>query len=171
MYFNAALRVVRQLLGPSGETACRTELGLGRYIDIFNYPVREFLQIIGYLGAAPTATMSVEQAYQRVGTEAAEAFLTSATGRTLLMVVGKNVRRSLVSVPAAYGAMVTFGTRRVEFEGASTARVHFAADLLAGCYHAEILEGGCSAILGSPVRVAYRQLTAFASECEVTWPG
>lgn len=170
MYFNAALKVVQQVGGAEADKACRKAVGTARYIDIFKYPVAEFLRIMQVLAdRLSPGGQAVEDAYRLVGIEAAEVFLGSATGKTLLLVTGRNLRGAISSVPAAYAAMVTFGQRSVTWLGERQARVSFQDDLLAGCYHAEILERGLTAILGAPVGVTYQQPDPSQSVCEIAW--
>lgn len=102
MLFNAVLEVVRQRGGEAALQQCLARLGEKLFLDFFSYPSSKYLEVLyaaARLGGG--APEDFETALRHLGQQAAENFLVSAAGRTLLVLVQGDPHRLLNRLPWA----------------------------------------------------------------------
>jgi uncharacterized protein (TIGR02265 family) len=100
--FNAVLEVARAEGGAAAVQRCLEASGEKKFLDFFSYPGGKFLEVL-YTAARLRSGghEDFEQALRHLGQQAAENFLVSTAGRTLLVLVQNNPHRLLNSLPWA----------------------------------------------------------------------
>lgn len=102
MLFNAVLEVVRQRGGEAAVQQCLATLGEKQFLDFFSYSSGKYLEVLyaaARLGGG--GEEDFETALRHLGQQAAENFLVSAAGRTLLVLVQGDAHRLLNRLPWA----------------------------------------------------------------------
>ncbi|HEX5751869.1 MAG TPA: DUF2378 family protein [Archangium sp.] len=102
MLFNAVLEVVRQRGGEAAVHQCLGRLGEKQFLDFFSYPSSKYLEVLyaaARLGGGEPEDF--ETALRQLGQQAAENFLVSAAGRTLLVLVQGDPHRLINRLPWA----------------------------------------------------------------------
>jgi uncharacterized protein (TIGR02265 family) len=171
MFFNGALEVARALGGSEAADRCQQLLSEKRYIDFFNYPISDLLQlsleVVRTIGPRAGGGAGV---LRRMGAQAAKDFLASAPGRTMLMLTEKNPRRLLSQFPASYRTVVSFGERRVVWSVANGTGLMIAQrDFMPPAYTKGLLQGVLEAVGTKGVNVSGRPTGMLDSEYEVSW--
>jgi uncharacterized protein (TIGR02265 family) len=113
MLFNAVLEVVRQRGGEAAVQQCLATLGEKQFLDFFSYPSSKYLEVLyaaARLGGGDPEDF--ETALRQLGQQAAENFLVSAAGRTLLVLVQGDPHRLINRLPWA----ILVGVSGVEVE-------------------------------------------------------
>lgn len=100
--FNAVLEVARAEGGDAAVQRCLETSGERKFLDFFSYPGGTFLEVLYTAARLRSGSHEdCEQALRRLGQQAAENFLVSTAGRTLLVLVQNNPHRLLNSLPWA----------------------------------------------------------------------
>lgn len=100
--FNAVLELVRAEGGTAAVQRCLEASGEKKFLDFFSYPGGKFLEVLYTAARLRSGSHEdFEQALRRMGQQAAENFLVSTAGRTLLVLVQNNPHRLLNSLPWA----------------------------------------------------------------------
>jgi uncharacterized protein (TIGR02265 family) len=100
--FNAVLEVARAEGGDAAHQRCLEASGEKKFLDFFSYPGGRFLEVLYTAARLRSGNHEdFEQALRRLGQQAAENFLVSTAGRTLLVLVQNNPHRLLNSLPWA----------------------------------------------------------------------
>jgi uncharacterized protein (TIGR02265 family) len=100
--FNAVLEVARDEGGDAVVQRCLEASEEKKFLDFFSYPGGKYLEVL-YMAARLRCGScgDFEQALRHLGQQAAENFLVSTAGRTLLVLVQNNPHRLLSSLPWA----------------------------------------------------------------------
>jgi uncharacterized protein (TIGR02265 family) len=171
MFFNGALEVARALGGSEAADRCQQLIGEKRFVDFFNYPIGDLLQLsleaVRLIGPRAGGGAGV---LRRMGAQAAKDFLASAPGRTMLMLTDKNPRRLLNQFPASYRTVVSFGERRVAWSVDDRTGLMLAQrDFMPPAYTKGLLQGMLEAVGSKGVNVSGRPTGMLDSEYEVSW--
>jgi uncharacterized protein (TIGR02265 family) len=171
MFFNGALKVARALGGSEAADRCQHVLGEKRFIDFFNYPVVELLQLsleaLRLIGPRAGGGAGV---LRRMGAQAASDFLASAPGRTMLMLTDKNPRRLLSQLPSSFRTVVSFGDRRMVWSVAERSGLLLTQrDFMPPAYTKGLLQGVLEAVGAKGIHVSGRPTGMLDSEYEVSW--
>jgi uncharacterized protein (TIGR02265 family) len=171
IFFNGALEVARALGGSEAADRCQYVLGAKRFIEGSNYPVvdllRMSLEMIRGVGVHAGGFAGV---LRRMGTQNAQDFLASPSGRTMLLLAGNNPRRLLSQLPTSYQTAVTFGERRVLWPTQDRLGIFMAQrDFMPPAYTKGLLQGLMEAVGARGVHVSGRPTGMLDSEYEVSW--
>ncbi|WP_158502207.1 DUF2378 family protein [Vitiosangium sp. GDMCC 1.1324] len=100
--FNAVLEVARTQGGDSAVQRCLEASGEKKFLDFFSYPACKYLDLLYTAARLQSRDLEdFEVAMRRLGQQAAENFLGSTAGRTLLVLVQNNPHRLINSLPWA----------------------------------------------------------------------
>lgn len=144
MFFSGLLRVVKSELGEDAAARCHAVTGERRFVDVFSYSAEAFMRMTQEaMRLLVERKGSPDAALRHLGREAASDFFASAPGRMLLTLAGRDPRKAMSSLPTAYRTTVSYGERRMVWEGATTGRLEVRRDFLPPPY----LEGILTAAL------------------------
>jgi uncharacterized protein (TIGR02265 family) len=171
MFFNGALEVARALGGSETADRCHHVIGEKCFIDFFNYPVldllRMSLEVVRLVGPGSGGGAGV---LRRIGTQAARDFLAAPSGKTMLLLTGKNPRRLLSQLPVSYRTAVSFGERRMVWSAAERTGLLVAQrDFMPPAYTKGLLQGLLETVGVKNVKVSGRPTGMLDSEFEVSW--
>ncbi len=170
MFFNGALSAVRAVVGEPAVKVCTDIAGQVKFVDFFTYPVAKFLKLAFKAVELMQLTCGgADAAFHRLGRQAVDDFLSSASGKTLLAIVGRDPRRLLGSVPGAYRAAVSYGTREVTWKGPKSCHLSFKGDFMPASYHEGVLQAGVEAMGGKEVVVTGHATGALDADFDVSW--
>jgi uncharacterized protein (TIGR02265 family) len=171
MFLNGVLEVALALGGSEAVDRCREVSDEKRFVDFFNYPVFELLQ----MSLAATKHLGVRAGggagvLRRMGTQAAKDFLASPTGKTMLLLTGGNPRRLLNQLPSSYRTAVSFGERRMMWSvGERNGRLIVQRDFMPPAYTKGLMQGLLEAVGARNVSVSGRPTGLLDSEYEIVW--
>jgi uncharacterized protein (TIGR02265 family) len=171
IFINGALEVARALGGREAADRCQHVIGEKRIIDFFNYPVLELLrmslEVVRLVGPNAGGAAGV---LRRMGTQGAKDFLTSPSGKTMLLLTGGNPRRLLNQLPTSYRTAVSFGERRMIWSvGERTGLLVVQRDFMPPAFNKGLLQGLMEAVGARNVIVSGRPTGMLDSEYEVSW--
>lgn len=167
--FTRLFDLVRDHLGDEAARAC-DPLRKGSRVDFFSYPVADYLRIAwdaadrleGKLG-------SVDAVFEELGRRTVTGFLSSALGRTIYALAGRDPRRFVAAGPAGYRSAVSYGERSVEWTGERSARMRFKRDFMVPAFHRAVMIAALEAAEARNPRVAGRATGLLDSEYELSW--
>jgi len=171
MFFRGTLEAIQGMApGERLVERCLKECGQDKFVDFFNYPIAQHLKILSTaLPVLATRHGGFERAMRELGRRATADFLTTAAGKTMLMLVRGDARRMLSHLPSAYRVSVSFGQQSVEWLGPTQGRFIARRDFMPYPFH----EGTLSSILTSlnvqGVKVQGRQTRLLDMECDFSW--
>ncbi len=167
--FNTVFGLVTDLLGEA-EARKVDPHGKGGRVDFFSYPIADYLQITwDAVDRLEPRLGSTEAVLQELGRRTVTGFLASLLGKTVFAMAGRDPRRVLASGPAGYRSAVSYGERKVEFQGERSARMTFAHDFMPACFHSLVLETALKATDANNVRVVGRDTGFLNSEYQISW--
>ena len=167
--FNRLFDLVREHLGDEAARACDPH-GKGSRIDFFSYPVSEYLQIAWYAADRLEPKLgSVDAVFRELGRRTVAGFLSSALGRTIFALAGRDPRRFVAAGPAGYRSAVSYGERTVEWKGPKAARMIFKRDFMPPVFHQAVLEEGLAASEARNPKVEGRAVGLLDSEYDIRW--
>ncbi len=166
MFFNGCVNAVRRHAGEAAAAGLSSQ----KWVDIFNYPVSDFL-VMAWPAIDRLSPLcgGREGALRRLGRQAVDDFLGSMTGKTLLGLVGREPRRLLSSTPASYRAALSYGERRLEFTGEKSARLVVVRDFMPAAYHEGVLAAAVEATGGRNVKVTSKSTGLLDATYEIHW--
>jgi uncharacterized protein (TIGR02265 family) len=168
--FNALFATIEEHLGASASAELDTKRK-GHRTEFFSFPVADFLTISFDAADRLEARLgSVEAAFRAFGYRTTSNVLGSAVGATMLALTGKSGLRPLLGQAAAgYRAMVSYGTRKLEWVAPTHARFTFEGDFLVPAYHCGVFAAAFDAVGVKDGRVEGRQTGLLASVYDITW--
>jgi uncharacterized protein (TIGR02265 family) len=168
--FNALFDSIEEHLGKPEALALDPE-GKATRVEFFSYPVSDFLEI-SFEAADRMARKlgSTDAAFRAFGYRMLAHLFGSKIGATMLALAGRKGVRSLLgqAVPG-YRAMVSYGTRKLEWVDERHARVTFDGDFLVPAYHCGIFHAAIDSVGAKAVRVEGRQTGPLASVYDIVW--
>ena len=167
--FNTLFHLVRERLGEDAAKRC-DPAGRGSRIDFFSYPVAEYLRALApaieklgpLLGGA-------DGVLDELGRRTGGGFLSSALGKTILTLAGRDPRRLVSSGPAAYRGAVSYGERTVEWLGDKHARMVFKRDFMPPAFHRGVVLGVLATTAAKSPSVVARADGLLDSTYDVSW--
>jgi uncharacterized protein (TIGR02265 family) len=167
--FNRLFDLVREHLGEDAARACDPQ-GKGSRIDFFSYPVAEYLRIAWDAADRLEPKLgNLDAVLGELGKRTVLGFLSSAFGRTVFTLAGRDPRRFVAAGPAGYRSAVSYGERTVEWKGEKAARMVFRRDFMPPAFHAAVIAGGLGASEARNPKVVGRATGLLDSEYDVSW--
>ncbi|CAM4173064.1 DUF2378 family protein [Corallococcus sp. ZKHCc1 1396] len=170
MFFNGALNAVRILGGDAAVERCLASVPEKKFVDFFNYPVSGFLKL-AFTGAQLMGPQlgGFDVMMRKMGTQATTDFLSSAAGKTLLLLAGDSPKRLVTNLPTGYRAAVSYGERSVDWSGDRTGRLVMKRDFMPPAYHEGVLQAVIEALGARGVKVHGKQTGTVDTEYALSW--
>ena len=167
--WRSAFGLLRDLEGEEAARAC-DPLGRGWRVDLFSYPIGEYLTLAWNAVDRLEARLGgVDAVFEALGRRTIADHLGSALGRTLYAIAGRDVRRMIANVPNGYRATVSYGERTVEWQGERHAHFVFRRDFLVPAFHCGVLAGGAEGMGARSVKAQGRAIGFLSAEFDLTW--
>jgi uncharacterized protein (TIGR02265 family) len=170
LFFNGALGAVRVLGGEPAVELCLKASGEKKYVDFFSYPVSGFLRL-AYTAASLMGPQlgGFDATLRRMGVQATTDFLSSAAGKTLLLLASDSPKRLVSNLPSGYRAAVSYGERSVEWTGERSGRFTMKRDFMPPAYHEGVMEAVIEALGAKSVQVQGKQTGLLDTEYLLSW--
>ncbi|MCY1018446.1 DUF2378 family protein [Pyxidicoccus sp. MSG2] len=170
LFFNGVVAAVKVLGGDAAVERCLAASGEKKFIDFFNYPVAAFLR----LAFSAAHLMGPKYggfngALRRMGVVATQDFLSSAAGKTLLLLASDSPKRLVGNLHAGYRAAVSYGERGVNWTGDKSGVFFMKRDFMPPAYHEGTLQAAIEAVGGKQVEVHGRQTGPLDTEYTLSW--
>ncbi|NVJ02574.1 DUF2378 family protein [Myxococcus sp. AM009] len=170
LFFNGVVSAVRTMGGDAAVERCLAASGETRFIDFFNYPVSAFLR----MSFTAAQMMGPEHggfdgALRRMGVVATTDFLSSAAGKTLLLLASDSPKRLVGNLHSGYRAAVSYGERAVKWTGDTSGIFTMKRDFMPPAYHEGTLQAVIEAVGGKQVQVHGRQTGPLDTEYTLSW--
>nr|WP_233278109.1 DUF2378 family protein [Myxococcus stipitatus] len=170
LFFNGALGAVKVLGGDSAMQRCIEAAGEKKYVDFFNYPVASFLKLAFTAAQVMGPQLGgFDSALRRMGVQATTDFLSSAAGKTLLLLASNNPKRMVGNLHSGYRAAVSYGERGVKWTGDTSGVFTMKRDFMTPAYHEGVLQAVIEAVGGKQVQVQGRKTGPLDSEYSLSW--
>ena len=170
LFFNGVVGAVRSLGGDAAVERCLQASGEKKFVDFFNYPVAAFLKL-AYTAAQVMGPQfgGFDGALRRMGVQATTDFLSSAAGKTLLLLASDSPKRLLGNLHAGYRAAVSYGERGVSWTGDKSGIFTMKRDFMPPAYHEGTLQAVIEAVGGKQVQVHGKQTGPLDTEYTLSW--
>lgn len=170
LFFNGALGAVKVLGGESALQRCLDAAGEKKYVDFFNYPVASFLKLAFTAAQVMGPQLGgFDSALRRMGVQATTDFLSSAAGKTLLLLASNNPKRMVGNLHSGYRAAVSYGERGVKWTGDTSGVFTMKRDFMTPAYHEGVLQAVIEAVGGKQVQVHGKKTGPLDSEYSLSW--
>lgn len=167
--FNRLFALVRDHLGDDAARGCDPQRK-GSRVDFFAYPVAEYLRAAWDAADRLEPRLgSLDAVWSELGRRTVTGFLSSALGRTLHALAGRDPRRFVSAGPAGYRSAVSYGERSVEWLGERRARMIFRRDFMVPAFHRAVILAALGASDAKRVQVDARATGLLDSEYEIAW--
>ncbi|MFO0598397.1 MAG: TIGR02265 family protein [Myxococcaceae bacterium] len=172
MFFNGVFRAMeRGGFEPPSETKRGKKVPL-KFVDFFNYPITEFLPMAWraaqLLGGGEDAA-SLEAGLRSLGRQATDDFLSTAVGKTLLLLASSEPRRLMTSLASGYKTAVSYGTRALEWSTPTRCRFTMRRDFMPHPYHEGVLLQVMTAVGAQGLQVRGTRVGLLDTDYEVSW--
>ncbi len=172
-YFDDILLGLSEMFGAQVAEEVRSLVPRAVGPGSFNYPVAELLTLcdVGALAAGRQAGVAYGECIEMLGAFVARKYLDSSLGKALWMTAGRDmqeaVKRSLVSIRSG----TTYGQRRYESLGPTTARVMFQRELLGPSWMRGMFTYGLQAVSSQSLSISIENLceSGMMFTLHVTW--
>jgi len=170
LFFNGALGAVKVLGGDAAVQRCLAAAGEKKFVDFFNYPVTAFLKLAFTAAEVMGPQLGgFDVALRRMGVQATADFLSSAAGKTLLLLAVNNPKRMLSNLHSGYRAAVSYGERGVRWTGETSGVFTMKRDFMTPEYHEGVLQAVIEAVGGKDVRVSGQKTGPLDAEYVLSW--
>jgi uncharacterized protein (TIGR02265 family) len=168
--FNTILGAVQEGLGPEGVAHCLLHVREKSYISLFNYPVRDYLQVL-YAGAWLLSEKhgGFEQAVRRIAQGIAPGFFSSGLGKAFQVMTSGSPKQFIASMPLAFRSAASFGECVVTWTGPKSGILTTRRDFLLYLNHEGGLVGLFQALKLPNARVRGRQTGPLDNEVAFSW--
>jgi uncharacterized protein (TIGR02265 family) len=167
--FNRVFDLVREVAGPDAARACDPQRK-GSRVDFFSYPVADYLRVAWDAADHLERSFgSVDAVWEELGRRTVNGFLSSALGRTIHALAGRDPRRFVSAGPPGYRSAVSYGERTVEWLGERRARLVFRRDFMVPAFHRAVMLAALEASDAKSPRVEARATGLLDSEYDLTW--
>lgn len=167
--FNRLFDLVREQLGEDAVRACDPQRK-GSRVDFFSYPVAEYLRIAWDAADRLEPRLGgVDAVLAELGKRTVTGFLSSAFGRTVFTLAGRDPRRFVAAGPAGYRSAVSYGDRSVVWRGEKAATMIFKRDFMPPAFHRAVIATGLAASEARNPKVVGRATGLLDSEYDVSW--
>lgn len=170
LFFNGVLGAVKVLGGEAAVAKCLAAGGEKKFVDFFNYPVSSFLKM-AYTAAQLMGPQlgGFDATLRRMGMQATTDFLSSAAGKTLLLLASDNPKKLVSNLPSGYRAAVSYGDRSVVWTGDKAGRFLMKRDFMPPSYHEGTLQAVIESLGVRNVQVHGKQTGPLDTEYELSW--
>ncbi|MFY1830744.1 DUF2378 family protein [Myxococcus fulvus] len=170
LFFNGVLGAVKVLGGDAAVQRCLAAAGEKKYVDFFNYPVEAYLRLAFTAAQVMGPQLGgFDVALRRMGVQATTDFLSSAAGKTLLLLASNSPKRMLGNLHSGYKAAVSYGERGVTWTGDTSGVFSMKRDFMTPAYHEGVLQAVIEAVGGKQVRVSGRKTGPLDAEYTLSW--
>nr|WP_323395255.1 DUF2378 family protein [Myxococcus guangdongensis] len=170
LFFNGVLGAVRVLGGEAAVQRCLAAAGEKKYTDFFNYPVEAYLRLAFTAAQVMGPQLGgFDAALRRMGVQATADFLSSAAGKTLLLLASNSPKRMLGNLHSGYKAAVSYGERGVTWTGDTSGVFTMKRDFMTPAYHEGVLQAVIEAVGGKQVRVSGKKTGPLDAEYTLSW--
>ncbi|WP_370640428.1 DUF2378 family protein [Myxococcus sp. XM-1-1-1] len=170
LFFNGVLGAVRVLDGEAAVQRCLAAAGEKKYVDFFNYPVEAYLRLAFTAAQVMGPKLGgFDAALRRMGVQATTDFLSSAAGKTLLLLASNSPKRMLGNLHSGYKAAVSYGERGVTWTGDTSGVFSMKRDFMTPAYHEGVLQAVIEAVGGKQVRVSGKKTGPLDAEYTLSW--
>ncbi len=167
--FNRVFLLLRERLGEEAARRCDPQ-GKGSRVDFFSYPVSDYLRVAwDAADLLEPALGSVEAVWDALGRVTVNGFLSSALGKTLFALAGRDPRRIVAAGPSGYRSAVSYGERSLTWLGEKRARISFRRDFMVPTYHRAVMLAALEASEARNPKVEIRVLGLLDSDFELSW--
>ncbi len=168
--FNSILGAVQEGLGPEAVAQCLAQHRDKSYVSLFNYPVRDYLQLL-YSGAWLLSEKhgGFEQAVRRIAQGIAPSFFSSGLGRAFQMMTSGSPKQFITSMPLAFRSAASFGECHVAWTGPKSGVLTTRQDFLLYLNHEGGLVGLFQALKLPGAQVRGRQTGPLDNEVSFSW--
>lgn len=170
MFVQALLDRVRALGDEALLARALALCGPGPLVELFHYPVRTYLQLLGLLMPSLVARHGgAEAGLRALGHQGMARFLASYTGRMLLTLSGRDPKRMLNHAPMGYRVATGSTQHALEWLGPRRCHWRMREQFMPAPYHEGLLlellaQGGAR-----DARVVGRQTALVDSEYDIVW--
>jgi uncharacterized protein (TIGR02265 family) len=167
---NTVLGAVQESLGPEGVARCLAHQRDKHFVSLFNYPVRDYLQVL-YSGAWMLSEKhgGFEQAVRRIAQGIAPGFFASGLGKAFQMMTAGSPKQFISSMPLAFRSAASFGECRVTWTGPRSGVLTTRRDFLLYLNHEGGLVGLFHALKLPGAQVRGRQVGPLDNEVAFSW--
>jgi len=170
LIFSAAFDVARQH-GDEALAVGADPARKGKRADFLSYPARDYLELAWNLADRLEEQLGgIDGVFFELGYRALANVMGSMLGHTILT-FGRTPRTLLGQVPSGYRATVSYGERRLTWEGERRARIDFERDFLVPPFHCGVLTALLDAVGAQRPSVTGRQVGFLAARYDVSWDG
>jgi uncharacterized protein (TIGR02265 family) len=167
--FNRLFLLVRERLGDEAARRCDPQ-GKASRVDFFSYPVADYLRIAWDAADLLEPKLGgVEAVWAALGRLTVTGFLSSALGKTLFALAGRDPRRVVSAGPSGYKSAVSYGERKLEWLAERHARIAFRRDFMVPAYHRAVMLTALEATEARSPRVEVRVLGLLDADYDITW--
>jgi uncharacterized protein (TIGR02265 family) len=171
IFFSGVLEVVRTLGGSEAADRCQDVSERRRFIASLPYPVSGLLRMmqvaVKELGPRAGGGSAV---LRRMGRQAAQDFVRTPAGRTMLVLSEGSPRKLLQQLPSSYRTLVSYGERRmIAFTPGTLGRFVTQGDFMPPAYTKGLLQGVLEEGGARNVSVISNALGLLDSEHELAW--
>lgn len=169
MFHNGLFMAAQRSQADAGVERLRTAAQGQKFVDFFNYPIAEFLPLAWVAADIVGGKSGLEHGMRSLGRQATDDFLSSAVGKTLLMLAGSDPRRMMNSLSAGYKTAVSYGTRTVSWKSPAHCVFSMKRDFMPHPYHEGVLLQVLTAVGGKNVQVQGQRVGLLDTDYEITW--
>jgi uncharacterized protein (TIGR02265 family) len=170
LFFNGVVSAVRALGGDAAVERCLAASGERAFADFASYPVASFMKL-AYVAAQVMGPRygGFDGALRRMGVQATTDFLSSAAGKTLLLLAAGSPKRLLGNLHSGYRAAVSYGERTVSWLDETSGIFTMKRDFMPPPYHEGTLQAVIEAVGGKQVQVRGWQRGLLDTDYTLSW--
>ena len=172
MFFNGLFRAVSRAQGQAAADVLR-QVGRGqKFVDFFNYPIADFLPMAWHAAAVAGSgadTVALERGIRSLGRQATDDFLSTAVGKTLLLLAGSDPRRLMASLASGYKTAVSYGVRALVWQGQTRCLFTMRRDFMPHPYHEGVLLQVLTTVGARGLQVKVTRVGLLDTDNEVSW--
>lgn len=172
MFFNGLFRAVQRSGGPPAADVLR-QVGRGqKFVDFFNYPIADFLPMAWHAAAVAGGgqdSVSLERGIRSLGRQATDDFLSTAVGKTLLMLASNEPRRLMSSLASGYKTAVSYGVRALEWKAQTHCIFTMRRDFMPHPYHEGVLLQVLTTVGARALQVKGTRVGLLDTDYEISW--
>lgn len=169
MFHNGLFLSAQRAQGDLGLERMKAAARGQKYVDFFNYPIAEFLPQAWAAAEIVGGKEGLAAGIRLLGRQATDDFLSTAVGKTLLLLAGSDPKRMMNSLPAGYKTAVSYGTRTVTWKTSAHCVFSMKRDFMPHPYHEGVLLQVLTAVGGKNVQAKGHRVGLLDTDYEITW--
>lgn len=171
MFFNGLFYAVERARGVAGLDSFKAVAQGQKFVDFFNYPIADFLPLAWHVAeqlGGGTTPLALEAGIRSLGRQSSEDFLSTAVGKTLLM-LSNDPKRLMNSAAAGYKTAVSYGVRSMVWKGPTHCVFSMRRDFMPHPYHEGLLTHMLTAVGARSAQVKGLRVGLLDTDYETTW--